>query len=312
MGPVAQNRAPLERVPRVVARVTPAVVAVLVDRPEGSSEGSGVIWKSHGVIITNAHVVAGGTSVEIAFATGERTRGRVVARDVVSDIALIDVARAQLPTAEFEADVPRVGELAVAVGNPLGFEHTATAGIVSGIDRAIPTGGTTPALVNLLQTDAPISPGNSGGALANADGEVIGLNVAYIPPQANAVSIGFAIPSATVIDVATQLLRTGRVRHAFLGARLQPLTAAIAVEFGLRQATGALVTDVVPESPANAAALLPGDLITRVGVDRVESVEDVYAAVRARRPGETVSVSVLRDGARRQFRVRLANRPPSG
>jgi S1-C subfamily serine protease len=202
-----------------------------------------------------------------------------------------------------------VGELAIAIGNPLGFESTVTAGIVSGLHRSIPSGGLTPSLVDLVQTDAAISPGNSGGALVDGSGRIIGINVAYIPPQARAVSIGFAIPAAEVSSVVSQLLETGRVNRAYLGIVPGPLTAETAQRLGLTTDEGAVVLSVEAGSPAAGAGLGPGDIIVAAGGERVEQVEDLYAALRRRDPGDELELEVLTGGGRSTVSVELAARP---
>jgi serine protease DegQ len=293
------------RIPDIVDEVDPSVVAVIVE----DGEGSGVIWDDAGVIVTNNHVVAGSRDVEVVFATGERAPAEVQATDAFTDLAVLRVERNGLPAAEFADDLPDVGELAVAIGNPLGFENTVTAGIVSGIDRSIPSGGRTPALVGLLQTDAPISPGNSGGALVNADGQVIGINVAFIPPEARAVSIGFAIPSPTVIDVVGQLLETGEVEHAFLGVEPAELTPQVADRFDIETDEGVLVFSVVEASPAAEAGLRAGDVIIAVDGEPLRSVEDLLAALREHSPGDRIELDVLRGGGQRRLTATLADRP---
>src|SRR3954471_17046003 len=191
-------------IPDLVDRVRPSVVAIL--RRDGA-QGSGVIARADGVIITNDHVVEGVQTVTVVYADGRRDQAGVKATDPRSDLAVIHVDRSGLPAATFRDDEPRVGELALAIGNPLGFAESVTAGIVSGLGRSIPgSASTSPALIDLIQTDAAISPGNSGGGLVSGDGQFIGINVAYIPPSGGAVSIGFAIPSPTVTDVVDQLL----------------------------------------------------------------------------------------------------------
>jgi serine protease DegQ len=293
------------RIPDIVDEVDPAVVAVIVE----NGEGSGVIWDDAGIIVTNNHVVTGSNEVEVVFATGERAAAEVQATDAFTDLAVLRVERNGLPAAEFADELPEVGELAVAIGNPLGFENTVTAGIVSGIDRSIPSGGRTPALVGLLQTDAPISPGNSGGALVNAEGQVIGINVAFIPPEARAVSIGFAIPSPTVLDVVGQLLETGEVEHAFLGVEPAELTPQVAERFDIETNEGVLVFSVVEGSPAEQSGLQAGDVILAVDGETLRSVEDLLAALRERRPGERVELDVLRGEGQRRLTATLADRP---
>ncbi|MGI9657655.1 MAG: S1C family serine protease, partial [Gaiellaceae bacterium] len=244
-----------DQLPSVVRETQPSIVTVLVTSALGPTSGSGVIWSRNGLIVTNSHVVEGSSSIEIVLANGERLSGSLVASDPRTDIAVVRIKRKNLPIAQFTDALPEVGQLAVAMGSPLGFENTVTAGIVSGLHRSIPSGGTTPALVDLLQTDAAISPGNSGGALVNAEGEVIGINVAYIPPQEGSVSIGFAIPAPTVLRVVEQLIDSGRVEHAFLGVDLRDLTPQIAEEFAIPVDEGILVFSVVPDSGAERSGM---------------------------------------------------------
>jgi len=293
-------------IPQIVREVEPSVVSIL----RSDAQGSGVIWSAD-VVVTNNHVVDGVTELTIAFADGTRARGHVLARDPLTDLAVVKSDRNNLPPATFAPQVPPVGSLAIAIGNPLGFENSVTAGIVSGQNRSIPgAAASAPALVDLVQTDAPISPGNSGGALVGPDGRIIGINVAYLPPQeSGAVAIGFAIPAPTVVDVVDQLLKTGRVEHAFLGVQSAPITPEIAERFGLGQTTGALVVDVVPDSPAAKAGIKPGDVIVRVGDAQVNAVEDLLAALRHHQPGDQVTVRILRNGQQRDVVVTLGTLP---
>src|SRR4051794_27913288 len=294
------------QIPAIVAQVEPSVVSVL--RPD--AEGSGVVWSADGIIVTNNHVVEGVTKVTIAFADGTRVDGDVVATDPLSDLAVVRAARTNLPAATFADQVPPVGSLAIAIGNPLGFENSVTAGIISGTGRAIPGAAQdAPALIDLVQTDAAISPGNSGGALVGGDGRIIGVNVAYIPPEASAVSIGFAIPAPTVKDVVEQLLSTGKVLHAYLGVQPAELTPQIAEQFNLSRDTGALVVDVVADGPAGDAGIEAGDVITAIGGVQVNTVEDLLGALRKHRPGEKVDVRIARGSDERTISATLGDFP---
>ncbi|MGH3030725.1 MAG: S1C family serine protease [Gaiellaceae bacterium] len=293
------------RVPAIVQEVEPSVVAVLTN----AGQGSGVIWDEGGIVVTNNHVVESASDLEVAFATGERVAADVRATDPRTDLAVLEVDREGLPAAQFADALPQVGELAVALGNPLGFENTVTAGVVSGLHRAIPSGGRTPALIDLIQTDAAISPGNSGGALVDADGRVIGINVAYIPPEARAVSIGFAIPAPEVVDVVTQLLETGEVEHAFLGVRPAPLTPQIAERFGIDTDEGILVFSVVPGSGAEEAGVQAGDIVTRIGDTPIRQVEDLLSFLREQAPGDEIELRILREGEEQTIPVTLTDRP---
>lgn len=296
-------------IPGIVDRVEPSVVTVLTT----SGLGSGVVWSSDGIVVTDNHVVAGASTLDVAFADGRHSPAKVQATDPVTDLAVLKVDRSGLPAAKFMKGLPRVGEPAIAVGSPLGFENTVTAGIVSGLQRSIPgSAAQTQSLVDLIQTDAPISPGNSGGALVNSQGEIIGINEAYLPPATGAVSIGFAIPAPTVVDVVTQLLKSGTVKHAFFGIQPAQVTSQIAEQLGLGQTRGIVVLDVVKGGPAARAGITPGDVITMVDGTALETVEAFLAALRPHAPGDTVTVTLLRDGKRQEAKVTLSNRPSGG
>jgi len=295
-----------DRIPRVVREVEASVVAVLTE----SGEGSGVVWAADGVVVTNHHVAGDARSIEVGFADGRRVPATLIATDPLTDLAVLRAERAGLPAATFAADLPEVGELAIAMGNPLGFENTVTAGIISGLHRSIPgSAPATQALVDLIQTDAAISPGNSGGALLNGDGEVIGINVAYLPPEARAVSIGFAIPAATVTDVVRQLLADGTVSHAFLGVVPAPLTPQVARQLGVTAESGVIVLETVADGPAASAGLTPGDVIVEIADEPIDSVEAFLAALRQHEPGERITVAVQRGDERMAFDVTLSDRP---
>jgi S1-C subfamily serine protease len=251
-------------------------------------------------------VVGSTEQVQVVFADGSQVDGQVTGTDEITDLAVVRVQRTGLPAIAVRLDLPQQGETALAIGSPLGFENTVTQGIISGIGRQIPasaTGGRP--LVDLVQTDAAISPGNSGGALIDAQGRLIGLNEAYIPPSAGAVSLGFAIPSSTVVDVADQLLANGKVAHPFLGVSLTNLTTDIARSLGVQVTSGALVRQVEPGSPAAGAGVRAGDVIVRFNETPIATVGDVYAALRTVDPGNVITLGLSRDGATTQVRVTL-------
>ncbi|MEW6636112.1 MAG: trypsin-like peptidase domain-containing protein [Actinomycetota bacterium] len=316
-----------EPVARVAAQVEPSVVQVNVraiqTTPLGPQEqegvGSGVIYRSDGYIITNDHVVAGADRVNVAFADGTTLQGEVIGGDPRTDIAVVKVDRNNLPAASFsDSDDLIVGQLAVAIGSPSGFESTVTAGVISGLNREIPpqiTGGGVqiPSLVDLIQTDAAISPGNSGGALANRDGEVVGINAAYLPPgQTGAENIGFAIPSTTATEVAEQLIETGEVSTPYIGIGLSDLTPRIAEQFGLSVESGVLVTEVGQGTPAAEAGLRQGDIVTAIDDEQVEDSGDLLAALRDYRPGDKVELTIVRGGEEQSVNLTLAERPEQG
>ena len=302
------------RIPAIVRRVQPAVVSVLVETGRGGAEGSGVIFDGdEGLVVTNNHVVQGARSVEVVLASGERLDARVRATDSLIDLAVLSLPRKGLPEAELADELPPVGELAVALGNLLGFENSVTAGIVSGLHRSIPSGGRTPELVDLIQTDAPISPGNSGGALVDRAGRVIGINVGAIPPtpQSRAVSIGFAIPAPTVASVVSQLLSAGKARHTFLGVRPANLTPDLARRFGAEADEGVLVVSVVSRSAAARAGVRAGDVIVAFSDKPIRIVEDLFSTLPRYKPGDRITLTLVRDGARVDVSVTLAAQPGS-
>ena len=289
-------------IPELVDEVGPSVVAIAVETPQGAGEGSGIVWDDDGHIVTNHHVVEGARTVQVQSARGDRFEGRVVATDPRTDLGVVKLEDGELPAASFADGLPEVGSLAVAMGSPLGFENTVTAGIVSGLDRSLPTGGDEPSLVGLIQTDAAISPGNSGGALVGAGGRVIGINVAYLPPQeTGAVAIGFAIPAPTVRDVVRQLVEDGQVDHPYLGVQLAAAAAG--------DEPVVVVLLVEPGGPAADAGIRPRDIITRIGDREVTMVEQVYEALRGRKPGDRVRVVVRRGGEERELDLELGQRP---
>jgi serine protease DegQ len=297
------------QIPNVVTRTEPSVVTIIT----GQGLGSGVVWSSGGVVVTNEHVVGDNKQVQVAFADGRRVGGSVRAVDPVTDLAVVQADRKGLPAATFQKELPRVGDLAIAIGSPLGFENTVTAGIISGLHRQIPgSGQQTQSLVDLIQTDAAISPGNSGGAVLNGAGQVVGISEAFIPPSQGAVSIGFAIPGATVVDIVGQLLKNGRARHAFLGIQPGDLTPQVAQQLGVDTQSGVVVLDVVGGGPAAKAGLQPGDVITAINGKQVASVEAFLAVLRPLSPGQTVTVSYLRGNSKHEAKVQLADRPTSG
>ncbi len=302
------------RIPQLVQRVQPSIVTIFAEQSDGRNGtgqgvGSGVIYRSDGIILTNDHVVASANRIEVALSDGSRVPARVIATDPDTDLAVLRIDRDGLPAAEFQKPLPQVGELAVVLGSPLGFEKTVTAGIVSGLHRSIPgSASETRALVDLIQTDAAISPGNSGGAMVDANGRVLGISVAYVPPQQGAVAVGFAIPAATATRVADELLQNGRVRHAYLGLQPAALTPEIARE---RHVTGGgvVVYALAPDGPAAKADIRPGDVLTAVGTDKITSVEELFAALRQHGPGERVAISYVGDGEPHTAQAQITDRP---
>lgn len=293
-------------IPEIVEAVEPSVVTVFTE----DGLGSGVIYTEDGVVLTNEHVVRGAEDVEVAFADGQRVSGTVEATDAVSDLALVRADRTGLPAATFQPDLPSIGELAVVIGSPLGFENTVTSGIVSGLHREIPgSASVSQSLVDLIQTDAAISPGNSGGAVVNGQGEIIGISEAYIPPSQGAVALGFAIPAPTVTEVAEELREDGVAEHAFMGLVPSAITPQIAERLDLEDATGVIVLSVAQGGPADDAGIRPGDIITTIEGEDLSASEDLVAALRRQEPGDSVAVTVRRGSDTQTVDVRLSDRP---
>jgi serine protease DegQ len=278
--------------PALVRQVEPSVVTVLTT----SGLGSGIVYKADGTIVTNAHVVAGVQDVTVALADGQQVPAKVRAADEVSDLAVIQADRTGLPAATFQKPLPQVGELAVVMGSPLGFEATVTSGIISGLHRQIPGSASagTP-LVDLIQTDAAISPGNSGGAVVDAQGEVVGMSVAYIP-------------AATVVEVADQLLATGTARHAYIGIQPATLTPEIARLLGINRTSGVVAMQVATPSPAAEAGIQPGDIVITFNGQETATAEELIAALRGTKPGDRVQLTVLRGANTQQITVTVAER----
>jgi S1-C subfamily serine protease len=290
-------------IPAIVARVSPSVVTILT----ADGLGSGVVWAADGTIVTDAHVVAGNDSVMVAFADGRRVSGSVQAADDTTDLAVVKADRSGLPAAKFATAQPPVGGLAIAIGSPLGFANTVSAGVVSGLQRSIPGSAQQgPPLANLVQTDAAISPGDSGGGLLNDKGEVIGINEAYLPPSTGAVSIGFATPASTVQQIVPQLLKNGKAAHPFMGVQVAQLTPDVARQLGVKATQGAVVLSVDPGSPADKAGIQEGDVITAVDSTQVAAVEDFAGALRSHQPGDQVTVKVVRGKSTKTVKVTLA------
>ena len=301
----AERALPQSVVVDVVDRVQTSVVTIFLEQ----GIGSGVVLPYDGpgsLVVTNEHVVRGADEVTVGLADGSRVPGRVRATDVGTDLAIVEVERPDLPPVELREDLPRPGELAIAIGSPLGFEGSVTAGVVSGLSRAIPgSAAQTRALVDLIQTDAPISPGSSGGALFDANGRLIGVNEAYIPPATGAVAIGFAIPTGTVSDVVNELLEDGVVTRAFLGIQPGRITEGIREQLDVTAQSGVLVLGVEPGTPAAEAGLQPGDVITGADGEPVRSVEEFLGLLRRSEPGDQLTLGVERAGERQEVDVVL-------
>jgi S1-C subfamily serine protease len=295
------------------------------------SLGSGFVIDKDGHIITNYHVVEGAQSVEVSFSNRETMRARILGVDPATDIAVLKVdarSRALTPLKLGDSDAVKVGDSVVAIGNPFGLERSITAGIVSALQRQIEAPNQFSAIDHVIQTDAPINHGNSGGPLLNAQGEVIGVN-AQIETGGTTdgnVGIGFAIPIDTVKDVASQLIKNGKVEHAFIGVRVHPVNARIARTFRLPVRRGLLVERVEPGSAAADAGLkggttevvvsgeswqLGGDVIVRVNGARVDTPDQLRDAISGKRPGDEIELTIYRGDREMTLKVKLGRQPSS-
>jgi S1-C subfamily serine protease len=257
---------------------------VQIDTQQGL--GSGVIYDESGLILTAAHVVGSASNVVVQMYDGSKVDGTVVGADPVSDVAVVRVSAGGLVAARLAVDEDlRVGQMAIALGSPFGFDQSVTAGVVSATSRAIvdPDG----VVRQLIQTDAPINPGNSGGPLANRDAAVIGINDQIISRSGGNDGVGFAIPITRAKEVADQLLNGKVIEQAFLGVSGTDPTLGEA---------GGLITEVVAGSPADHAGLQVGDLITGVDGTDVTSFTELAAVIRGHAPGDAVTLSVTRNG----------------
>jgi S1-C subfamily serine protease len=293
--PVVTQQQQEEMTVRVAREATPTVVSV--SRNGGS--GSGIIVRSDGVVITNAHVVGNSRVVEVSLADGRRYPGTVLDRDPTIDIAVVRIPATGLPTARLgDSDRLAAGQTAIAIGNPLGLERTVTSGVVSAINRS-PRGFE---LSGLIQTDAAINPGNSGGPLLDSQARVIGINTVILQ---GAAGLGFAVPINLANDMVQQVLTTGRVRRSFLGINGLEIDPELAAQFRLPVREGLIVRAVGGGSPAERGGLVPGDIITKIGNVNIVTYGDFIRALRNTRPGTAVDITVVRPQGTRTLRVTL-------
>jgi len=281
----------------VADAVGPAVVRVeRVNKGRPAGVGSGVVISPDGLVLTNSHVVEGARELRLTDSEGRVTEARVLGEDPDTDLALLRAsADRNLPSATLgDSKALRRGQLVVAIGNPLGFESTVTAGVISALGRSLRSGSGR-LIEDVIQTDAALNPGNSGGPLVSARGEVIGINTAVIM---GAQGICFAVASNTANFVLGELIRHGRVRRGFIGIAAQ--TAAVqrhhALEAGIDNAMGAMITTTEPNGPAAAAGLMSYDIIVRADGETVTGVDDLIRLLNHERIGRPVTIEVLRRG----------------
>jgi putative serine protease PepD len=317
---VSENRAaaPAGSVQEVAAKVLPSTVSVLASTAQGGGEGSGIILTADGLILTNNHVVAGATDLEVRFNDGTTATAKIVGTTATDDLAVIkaDGVSGLTPAVLGNSADLQVGQPVVAIGSPLGLSATVTSGIVSALNRPVRTSGEATSsgasqdtVINAVQTDAAINPGNSGGALVDMNGAVIGINSAIASlsqssdgSQPGSIGVGFAIPVDQAKRIAQEIIDTGKATHAVLGA-----SVGDAADPNSQIPTGAKIASIVAGGGAEAAGLEAGDVITGIGNQSVESADALIAAVRSSTPNGTTQVTYTRDGESKTVSVTLGS-----
>ncbi|SFC99692.1 serine protease Do [Thiohalospira halophila DSM 15071] len=273
---------------------------------ETTSLGSGFIISADGYVLTNHHVIAEAESIRVRMSDRSEYEAEVVGSDPRSDIALLKVDAEGLPTVEMDdSGTVEVGEWVMAIGTPFGFEHSVSVGVVSALGRSLPND----AYVPFIQTDVAINPGNSGGPLFNLDGEVIGINSQIYSRTGGYQGVSFAIPADVAMEVVRDLREDGRVTRGWLGVLVQDVDRELAESFGMEQAAGALVAQVVPEGPAAEAGLKPGDVITEFNGEPLPESGSLPPLVGRSAPDEEATLTVLRNGEEREIEVTLGELP---
>lgn len=275
------------------------------------SQGSGFLIDRKGHILTNDHVVAGAEKIKVVFRDKSTSPAQIVGEDARLDVAVIRVKKSVkfAPAKLGDSDAIRVGDWAIAVGNPFGLDHTVTVGVISAKGRELDVVGGRRSFQDYIQTDASINPGNSGGPLLNIFGEVIGVNNAIYSTSGGNIGIGFAIPINNIKPVLQQLIEKGHVVRGWLGVTIQELTPELAKGLKLQGQKGVLVSDVFKNSPAEKAGMESGDLIVSYDGKKVESVRTLQRLVAQTPPGKKVEVEVLRNGQRKKLVVTIEPMP---
>ncbi len=275
---------------------------------QNSSLGSGVLVSHDGYILTNHHVVESADQIEVAFADGRKAKGRIIGTDPDTDLAVIKVDIGNdLPAVTFAgAEAAHVGDIVLAVGNPFGVGQTVTMGIVSALKRNHLGLNT---FENFIQTDAAINPGNSGGALADIEGNLLGINSAIYSPNGGSLGIGFAIPVSTAKKIMEQIIQSGSVTRGWIGVAVQDMTPELAESFKLKDTQGVLISEVVRGSPADKAGIKPGDILVSIADSALSDSTVMLETISALVPGNSVSLKLLRNQTDVVVEVKVGKRP---
>lgn len=304
-GPYAQQDIP-EIFRRFFGDQMPPMPGMPGGNEERKSLGSGFVIRKDGYILTNAHVVKDADEIMVRLNDRRELPAKLVGSDARTDVALLKVDADDLPTLKIgDSDDLQVGEWVAAIGSPFGFDHSVTAGIVSAINRTLPSDTYVP----FIQTDVAINPGNSGGPLFNLDGEVVGINSQIYTRSGGFMGLSFAIPISVAMDVADQLRTEGHVSRGWLGVVIQPVSKDLAESFGLDDTRGALVSDVTDDSPAKKAGLKAGDVILSVNGEAIDDSTTLPRLIGRVSPGDDVKLKVMRDGDQRNIDVTVGDWP---
>jgi len=305
----------------VSKKLTPSIVNISISQgPQDSVHsglmggvGSGVIYTEDGYIITNNHVVSGAREIVVTIGTDE-VNAKLVAADQETDLAVLKVDRKGLKAAEFGSTKDlQVGEPAIAIGSPFGFEHTVTSGIISALNRnvTIPnerTGGNA-TYTNLIQTDASINPGNSGGALSDSSGKVIGINTLIISSSGTNEGVGFAIPVETAKSVADQLIKNGKASHPYMGILGRNVSDVAAGDSSISVKEGTIIVEVIPGGPAAKARLKKDDIIIAADGTPIDDMDGLIAEIRQKKVGDSIEITYIRNGKQNKATITLTEKP---
>ena len=300
------------RVPRNPAFNDPLFRRFFGEQPGSDTQrafglGSGVIISAAGYILTNHHVVEAADEIEVGLPDGKQLPAKVVGSDPDTDLAVLRVVASGLPAMTFgSSDTLRVGDIVLAIGNPLGIGQTVTSGIVSALGR---TGLGINTFENFIQTDAAINQGNSGGALVDARGNLVGINTAILSQGGGSIGIGLAIPASMAKTVMEQIIKTGSVTRGWIGVELQPITPALAESFKLGTLEGAVINGVLNGGPADKAGVKPGDVLVAINGKPITDPQSVLNSVTGIAPGSAANVKLKRKGQDMELAVTIGRRP---